>query len=63
VHSTDRSLKKYRVCVGHTEVSVRCHGREEAVRLAREKLSADLPRLYDVIWKLTADRFHVAAVR
>jgi len=63
MYNAERSLKRYRVCVGHTEVSVRCRGREEAVRLARSKLSAELPRLYDVIWHLTADRFRVDAVR
>ncbi len=41
--------KRYRVKLGLSEVSVECGSKEEAIRLARTKLSSDLLRLYDVI--------------
>lgn len=56
-------LETYRVKLGHLEVSVRCRGAQEAVRMARQQLSHDLPRLYDVIHQLEADRFRVLPER
>jgi hypothetical protein len=41
--------KRYRVKLGHSEVSVECGSKEEAFRLARTKLSSDLLRLDDVL--------------
>jgi hypothetical protein len=54
-----KSLKAYRVRVGHWEVSVKAHDSEEAIAIARRQLSHELPRLYDVIRGLTANRFQV----
>ena len=48
--SSERSLtKKYRVKLGLVEVVVECRSKDEAIRLARTKLSDDMPRLYDQI--------------
>jgi hypothetical protein len=52
-------LKTFRVCVGHWEMRVRAHDRDEAIAIARRHLSRELPRLYDVIRNLTANRFQV----
>ena len=51
--------KRYRVKLGHSKVSVECGSREEAIRLARTKLSSDLPRLYDVIHRAEDKQFEV----
>ncbi len=54
--SSERSLtKKYRVKLGLVEVVVECRSKDEAIRLARTKLSDDMPRLYDLI-RGAADR-------
>ena len=55
------TLKTYRVCVGHWEISVKAHDAEEAIVLARRAMACELPRLYDVIRSLTAARFQVEA--
>jgi hypothetical protein len=57
----DTSLKVYLVRVGHWEIRVQAHSADEAIELARRHLSAELPRLYDVIRALTATRFQVKA--
>ena len=54
-----RQLKVYRVRVGHVELRVRAHDVEEAITLARRKLSQEMPRLYDVIRSLSTTRFEV----
>ena len=41
--------KKYRVKFGLFEIEVECRSKKDALRLARTKLSDDMPRLYDVI--------------
>jgi len=56
-------LKRYRVKLGHSEVSVECGSKEEAIRLARTKLSSDLPRLYDVIHGAEDEQFEVIEVK
>jgi hypothetical protein len=57
--SNDRSLKTFRVRVGHWEMRVQAHDAEAAVQAARRHLSRELPRLYDVIRSLTTARFQV----
>ena len=52
-------LRTYRVRVGHIEVIVRARDVQEAVTLAKRKLSRELPRLYDVIRSLSPGRFQV----
>ncbi len=54
--------KRYRVKLGHSEVSVECGSKEEAIRLARTKLSSDLPRHYDVIHGAEDEQFEVIEV-
>ncbi|MBX3412851.1 MAG: hypothetical protein KF708_09200 [Pirellulales bacterium] len=49
----------YRVRVGHAEVTVRSQSQEEAIRLARRQLCAELPRLWDVIHRLEDAQFRV----
>ncbi len=51
--------KKYRVKLGYREVSVECNSKEDAIRLARISLSADMPRLYDVIHSAEDKQFLV----
>jgi hypothetical protein len=53
------SLRTYRVRVGHWEIHVRAHDSDEAIAIAKRHLSRELPRLYDVIRNLTANRFQV----
>ncbi len=56
-HST-----RYNVQVGHWKVQVPGSDSSDAIEQARLKLFADMPRLWDVISKLTADRFTVELV-
>ncbi len=58
--SGERCLtKKYRVKLGLVEVVVECRSKDEAIRLARTKLSDDMPRLYDVIHGAEDQEFQV----
>jgi hypothetical protein len=59
--ATSQLLKAYRIRVGHWEVYVRAHDCEEAIVLARRQMARELPRLYDVIQKLTSAHFQVEA--
>jgi hypothetical protein len=59
--TTNSQLKTYRVCVGHWQIRLKARDAEEAVEVARRHLARELPRLYDVIRKLTAARFQVEA--
>jgi hypothetical protein len=52
-------LKTYKVHVGHWEISVKAHGAEDAIVLARRAMACELPRLYDIIRTLTASQFRV----
>ncbi len=53
------TLKNYLVRVGHWELSLKARNAEEAIEIARRKMACELPRLYDVIRSLTANRFQV----
>ena len=58
--SGERSLtKKYRVKLGLVEVVVKCRSKNEAIQLARTKLSDDMPRLYDVIHGAEDQEFQI----
>ena len=59
--TNERSLKTYRIHVGHWEICLKARDTEDAIRLARLEMARELPRLYDVIRKLTAARFQVEA--
>ena len=52
-------LINYQVRVGHVVVRVRARDEQEAIELAKRKLSHEMPRLYDVIRSLDATRFEV----
>jgi hypothetical protein len=57
---SEQKPKKYRVRLGFVEVLVECQSKEEAIPLAREKLSSDWPRLYDVIHRADDKQFQVS---
>jgi hypothetical protein len=54
-------LKTYRIRVGHWEIRLKARDADEAIALARRQMAHDLPRLYDVIRSLTANRFQIEA--
>ena len=54
-----KPLSEYEVRVGHMRVIVRGGSHEDAIPQARRALSRDLPRMWDVIHTLAADRFEV----
>lgn len=54
--------RTYKVEVGHNSVLVESASPEEAIRAARTRLSLELPRLWDVIQKLDAEKFTVSMV-
>jgi hypothetical protein len=56
-----KSLKMFRIRVGHWEICLKARDADEAVELARRHMARELPRLYDVIRALTASRFLVEA--
>ena len=57
----EEPLQHFVVKVGHWEVRVRAHDADEAVRIARQQMARELPRLYDVIRAMAAARFCVQA--
>lgn len=59
---SDRVKRTYKVEVGHNSVMVESASPEEAIRAARTRLSLELPRLWDVIQKLDAEKFSVSMV-
>jgi len=58
---TGEPLQHFVVKAGHWEVRVRASNADEAVRIARQQMARELPRLYDVIRAMTAARFCVEA--
>ena len=55
--STER--RHYRVEVGHVSVQVEASSPHEALQDARRWFCVDMPRFWDVIQALDADRFRV----
>ena len=53
------NMKTYRVKLGHAEVLVSADSKEEAIAQARQLLSAQMPRFYDVIRNAATARFEV----
>lgn len=53
---------RYLVQVGHNQVIVVCATAAEAVGRARKQLCSDFPRLWDVISKLSENKFKVREV-
>jgi hypothetical protein len=54
-----RPLLTYRVRVGHLDFRIKARDAAEAILLARRQLACELPRLYDVIQRLTPNQFQV----
>ncbi|MEX0936283.1 MAG: hypothetical protein WDZ59_00370 [Pirellulales bacterium] len=54
-----KAQQTYHVRVGHARVSVQCQSREQAIDLARRKLSSEMPRLYDLIHQMDVQRFQI----
>ena len=57
--SERRPTKKYRVRLGLVAVDVEGTSKEDALRLARTKLSDDMPRLYDTIHGAEDQEFQI----
>lgn len=55
----DSPCQDYRVIVGHLMVTVSATSQNEAIFLARQKLCADMPRLWDVIVDLDPRSFQI----
>jgi len=55
----DQPLKTYRIRVGCWETRVQARDTEEAIKLARQQLAREFPRLYDLIRNLTYTRFEI----
>lgn len=53
------SKRKFRVHVGHNQVDVECQDEREAILAARRRLLVEMPRLWDVIFKMEDARFRV----
>lgn len=51
--------RKYQVRVGHAQTTVVCNTVEEAIRLARKRMSVEMPRLWDVIHRIDDKEFRV----
>ena len=54
---------QYKVRIGHTELTVSGQDPADAVRNARRGLAGELPRLWDVIYRMSAEEFRVEEVR
>lgn len=52
-------LRPFRVEIGHAAVNVVCATPDEAIRLARRRLSEEMPRLWDVIHHIGDNKFRV----
>jgi hypothetical protein len=55
----DYETKPFDVHIGLARVRVEARTPEEAINAAREAFCREMPRMWDVIWKLTAERFVV----
>jgi hypothetical protein len=58
----DSNITRYNVQVGHWRVQVPARDSSDAIEHARKRLLADMPRLWDVIVKMAAERFTVELV-
>ena len=54
---------QYKVRIGHTEMTVGGRDPADAVRNARRRLANELPRLWDVIYRMSDEEFRVEEVR
>lgn len=61
MHNNEPLILQYNVQVGHWRVQVPGRDSSEAIEHARKRLLEDMPRLWDVISTMAADRFTVEA--
>jgi hypothetical protein len=59
MHREESIIRRFRVRVGHSEVSVEGRDAQDAIGRARTALSREMPRLYDVIYHMDPSRFDV----
>ena len=59
INPNDNKRARFEVRVGHARVTVEGFSSDDAVRNARERLSLDMPRLWDVIQSPDRSRFEV----
>lgn len=57
------NLKKFRVDVGHSSVTVECSNEAEAIPQAKRQLSKEVPRMWDLIQGLGDERFRVSPLQ
>ncbi len=56
-------IHQYKVRIGHTEVTVGGNDTSDAIRNARRRLAGELPRLWDVIYRMSEEEFRVEEIR
>jgi hypothetical protein len=61
-NESQRAKHLYKVEIGHNSVMVESGSPEDAIRAARTKLSLEMPRLWDIIQKLSPEKFNVSMV-
>ena len=54
-----RHVKKFSVRLGHTTLVVEADSVREAIEIARRRLGAELPRMWDVIYRMADSAFCV----
>ncbi len=61
-HSFDQPTT-FRVTIGHAEVRVTCSKSDDVIALARKRLSLEMPRMWDLIYRVEDRDFHVERLR
>ncbi len=61
-HQTALQSRTYQVRLGHVQVDVQAANIGEALQIARQRLSAEYPRLWDMIHAAADARFVVEPV-
>lgn len=56
------TLKTFRVRVGHAQLTVAGRDRTDAIQQARRRLGLDMPRMWDVVYKIDDKEFRVDEV-
>ena len=58
----DEGQHRFRVEIGHHRFEVICRTVDDAIARARSLLCDELPRMWDVVHRLTRERFRVTSV-
>lgn len=61
--SGHHGMQDFLVRVGHLRLAVRCPNSQDAILAARQRLSDELPRMWDLIHQLDDRRFRVDLIR